>query len=246
MERDVLLGDAVVARGVDVRSRRLSSALEVVAFLAGLLLYIWYFQARARLSWTVLLAMLVASQLLHRESPVALGIRWAGFAECARRYALPVIGAAAAAVVMGDLLHTLRPVSAIRVVGVFVGYTWWALLQQYLLNAFFVTRLSAAFADRYEYAIAPLAGGFFAAAHWPNPLLVYVTLVAGTLAAIVYRRHRNLLFLAFAHALLGTTIWFVVPDSVSHHLRVGPGMWRGGGGHEHACYAEACRRSRTP
>jgi len=45
-------------------------------------------------------------------------------------------------------------------------------------------------------------------------------------AAIAYQRHRNLFFLAFAHALIGTMIWFAVPDTVSHHLRVGPGMRR--------------------
>jgi hypothetical protein len=32
--------------------------------------------------------------------------------------------------------------------------------------------------------------------------------------------------LAFAHALIGTMLWLVVPDTVSHHLRVGPGMRR--------------------
>jgi hypothetical protein len=50
--------------------------------------------------------------------------------------------------------------------------------------------------------------------------------VTGVLAAFIYRRYRNLLFLAVAHALIGTTLWLVVPDSVSHHLRVGPGMSR--------------------
>jgi len=66
----------------------------------------------------------------------------------------------------------------------------------------------------------------FAAAHLPNPLLMGVTLVGGTVAALAYQRYRNLLFLAFAHALIGTMIWFAVPPSVSHNLRVGPGMRR--------------------
>jgi hypothetical protein len=58
-----------------------------------------------------------------------------------------------------------------------------------------------------------------------------VTLVGGTVAAFAYQRHRNLFFLAFAHALIGTMLWLVVPDTVSHHLRVGPGMRRN---HAHA------------
>lgn len=223
MEQDVVLGDVVVPE-VAVGARRLLSALEATGFLVALLLYIWYFQAHARVTWTVLLAMLVASQILHRESPVAMGVRWQGFTDCARAYALPVAAVTVAVLVAGGLLHTLRPVPATHVIAVFVGYTWWALLQQYLLNAFFVTRLTLAFAGRYEFVVAVLAGSFFAAAHLPNVLLVNVTLVAGTISAVAYRRHRNLLFLAIVHAMLGTLIWFAVPDAVSHHLRVGPGM----------------------
>ena len=71
-----------------------------------------------------------------------------------------------------------------------------------------------------------MAGAMFAGAHTPNMLLMGVTFVGGTVAAFAYQRHRNLLFLAFAHALIGTMIWFAVPDTVSHHLRVGPGMRR--------------------
>jgi membrane protease YdiL (CAAX protease family) len=94
------------------------------------------------------------------------------------------------------------------------------------LNGYFANRLSASFDAKYQYLVAPTAGGMFAAAHAPNMLLMGVTLVGGTVAAVAYRRHKNLFFLAFAHALIGTMIWFAVPDTVSHHLRVGPGMRR--------------------
>ena len=238
MEQDVVLGDVVALREDVAGSRRLLSALEAVGFLVALLLYIWYFQAHARMTWTVLLAMLVASQMLHRESPNAMGIRWQGFLACSREYALPVLAVTIAGMGAGGLFRTLRPVPATHVIAVFVGYTWWALLQQYLLNAFFVNRLSSALAGRFEFVVPLLAGSFFAAAHLPNALLVNVTLVAGTFSAVAYRRHRNLLFLAVAHALLGTTIWFAIPDSVSHHLRVGPGMLE----HQHIWSTHISRR----
>ena len=85
----------------------------------------------------------------------------------------------------------------------------------------------------------------FAAAHVPNPLLMGVTLVGGTVAAFAYQRHRNLFFLAFAHALIGTMLWLVVPDTVSHHLRVGPGMRRNARarGAAAAGGASACQRA---
>src|SRR5262249_23369435 len=84
----------------------------------------------------------------------------------------------------------------------------------------------ASFQEKREYLVAPMGGALFAAAHVPNTLLMAVTLVGGTVAAVAYRRHRNLLFLSLAHALIGTTIWLVAPDTVSHLLRVGPGMRR--------------------
>ncbi len=78
-----------------------------------------------------------------------------------------------------------------------------------------------------------MAGAMFAAAHLPNPLLMVVTLIGGAVAAVAYQRHRNLFFLALAHALIGTMLWLVVPDALSHNLRVGPGMLRG---HAHAVH----------
>lgn len=201
-------------------------ALEAGAVFSLLLGYIWYFQARMHRSWMFLLAFVLLSHALRGESPATLGIRLKGFAECARRYALPVLLIALTGAIAGFALDTVRDVPAWRVAGVLIGYCWWALFQQYLLNGYFANRLSASLDARYQFLVAPMAGGMFAAAHAPNMLLMGVTLVGGTVAAIAYQRHRNLLFLAFAHALIGTLIWFAVPDTVSHHLRVGPGMRR--------------------
>ena len=201
-------------------------ALEAGTVFFLLLSYIWYFQARMHRSWMLLFAIVLASHAVRGESPRSLGIRLKGFADCARRYALPVIMIAIAGAIAGFMLDTVRDVAAWRVAGVLIGYCWWALFQQYLLNGYFANRLSASLDARYQFLVAPMAGAMFAGAHAPNMLLMGVTLVGGTVAAIAYQRHRNLLFLAFAHALIGTLIWFAVPDTVSHHLRVGPGMRR--------------------
>ena len=201
-------------------------ALEAGTVFFLLLSYIWYFQARVHWSWVFLLAFVVLSHALRGDTPAALGLRREGFSECARRYTIQVLIVAVAGTVVGFWLDTLRDVAAWRVAGVLIGYCWWALFQQYLLNGYFANRLSASFDDKYQFLVAPLAGAMFAGAHTPNTLLMAVTFVGGTIAAFAYQRHRNLFFLAFAHALIGTMIWFAVPDSVSHHLRVGPGMRR--------------------
>lgn len=194
-------------------------ALEAGTVFLLLLSYIWYFQARIHWSWMILLAVVLLSHALRRESPAELGLRREGFVDCARRFALPVLVVAGAGVVVGFAFDTVRHVEAWRVAVVLTSYCFWALFQQYLLNGYFANRLQASFDTRYQYLVAPMAGAMFAAAHVPNPLLMVVTLIGGTVAAAAYQRHRNLFFLALAHALIGTMLWLVVPDNVSHHLR---------------------------
>jgi CAAX prenyl protease-like protein len=208
------------------------------AFEAGtvfflLLSYIWYFQSRIHWLWAVLLGFVIVSHVIRGESPASLGLRVGGFKECARRFTVPVLLVAATATIAGFALDTLRDVALWRVAGVLAGYCFWALFQQYLLNGYFVNRLHSSLPGRYEYLAVPLGGLLFATAHLPNTLLMVVTGIGGAVAAAAFLRHRNLLFLALAHALIGTTIWFVVPDTVSHHLRVGPGMRRG---HVHSAH----------
>ncbi len=208
-------------------------ALEAGAVFVLLLSYIWYFQALAHSSWMILLAIVLASHAVRGESPSALGLRSEGFVECARRFAIPVFLVAVIGTTLGFAFDTVRHVAVWRVAGVLVGYCFWALFQQYLLNGYFVNRLRASFDTRYQFLVAPMAGAMFAAAHLPNPLLMVVTLIGGAIAAVAYQRHRNLFFLALAHALIGTMLWLVVPDALSHNLRVGPGMLRG---HAHAVH----------
>jgi hypothetical protein len=53
-----------------------------------------------------------------------------------------------------------------------------------------------------------------------------VTLPLGWYATQLYRRTCNLYLLGMVHALVGLLLFLVVPDSISHHLRVGPGWFR--------------------
>jgi membrane protease YdiL (CAAX protease family) len=204
-------------------------ALEAGTVFFLLLSYIWYFQTRVHWSWMILLGLVLLSHAIRGESPVDLGLRKAGFRDCMRKFAIPVVLVAATGTILGFALDTVRDVEPWRVVGVLSGYCFWALFQQYLLNGYFVNRIHASFHATHEYVVALIGGALFAAAHVPNTLLMVVTLIGGTVAAAAYLRHRNLLFLAFAHALIGTMLWLVVPDTVSHHLRVGPGMRRAHG-----------------
>src|SRR5690242_9713894 len=83
-------------------------ALEAGTVFFLLLSYIWYFQARMHRSWMILLAVVLLSHAVRGESPSSLGLRLKGFAECARRYAVPVLMIAVAGAIAGFALDTVR------------------------------------------------------------------------------------------------------------------------------------------
>jgi hypothetical protein len=101
------------------------------------------------------------------------------------------------------------------------AYLPWGVLQQYMLNGYFLNRFDRALPPS---ASAWLTAVLFGAVHTPNWFLMAVGLVGGWCATQVYRRHRNLYFLGIAHATIGFLLFVTVPDSVSHHLNIGPGQ----------------------
>jgi membrane protease YdiL (CAAX protease family) len=101
-------------------------------------------------------------------------------------------------------------------------YLPWGLFQQYLLNGFCLTRLEIALPQR---GAALAAAALFSAIHAPNWFLMLVTFGAGYAAARLYTSYRNLYFLGLAHGTVGVLLFLVVPDSISHHLVIGPGWF---------------------
>jgi membrane protease YdiL (CAAX protease family) len=96
-------------------------------------------------------------------------------------------------------------------------------LQQYILNGYFLNRFDALFSSR---AASLTTAALFGVAHTPNWFLMSVTFVGGYYSTLFYRQHRCLYVLGLAHGLIGFLIFLVVPDSLTHHLRVGPGWFR--------------------
>ena len=121
----------------------------------------------------------------------------------------------------GLLLNTTRRMAADQAFLALFAYLPWGVLQQYMLNGYFLNRFDRAFSPR---ASAWLTAVLFGVAHTPNWFLMAVALVGGWCATQVYRRHRNLYFLGIAHATIGFLLFVTVPDSISHHLDIGPGL----------------------
>ena len=88
-----------------------------------------------------------------------------------------------------------------------VLYFPWALLQQYVFQFFLFGRLLYLLPSAVAVGITALV---FAAVHYPRVPIMAATLIAGTVWALIYRRHRTLLPLAASHALLGATMHYWV------------------------------------
>lgn len=193
------------------------SAAESGSVFGLLLLYIWWIRPIFPHFWVLLVAAVLVSHVVRRETPERLGFRVAGFRDCVVRYGAWVVGVAAALIGIGAGFHSLRDITfrwASINFGVYLG---WGLFQQYVLNGYFVNRFV-----RFTESAASLGAFVFALAHLPNWLLMIAAGPGGYFAARVYLRYRNLYFLGIAHGVLGFVLYVVVPDSISHHLYVGP------------------------
>jgi hypothetical protein len=198
------------------------AGLEVLVIFLLIVIYIWRLRFRHPYSWMPILLLVFASHLYHRETLGALGLGWKNlrrdFAAISVVLALPALGLLAS----GLMFHTIREVSWLGAVSSFALYCCWGLFQQCLLNAYFVNRCSA-FLPGSRHATVPLVvGTLFSVVHLPNWFLMLVALPGGYLCARFYVKHRNLYPLALAHGVIGFLIYLTVPDTISHHLYVGP------------------------
>lgn len=202
---------------------KLSYLLDALGFSAVVALYIWRWQSASPRSWWVIAVCLGLSILLRRDTPKTLGWRADNLWPSARR-AFPFFLVASLSIcgigLFLGMLHRL-PVHLIEFRR-FTGYLAFCLLQQVGLNSFVTNRLLTYFGR--PWPAAALAGVLFAALHWPNPVLVPLTLIGGIAMAWLFSRDRNILPLALGQAILGALIWWAFPLAWHHSMRVGPGF----------------------
>lgn len=204
-----------------MRGLRQLAVLEPAVLFAAIMGYIWIWRASHPRLWIAILASLFVSHMMHREGARQLGFGRQSLSECAHRFAPLLAVLALVMLTAGILLNTTRRMPPDQAFLALFAYLPWGLLQQYMLNGYFLNRFDRAFSPRTS---AWLTAVLFGAVHTPNLFLMAVALAGGWCATQVYRRHRNLYFLGIAHATIGFLLFVTVPDSVSHHLRVGPGM----------------------
>jgi hypothetical protein len=140
------------------------------------------------------------------------------------------VGSAIAATVtlVAAEVGTLHGLSGARQPLLHAGmYITWAIVQQWIQQAFFFVRLERLLHRGVLASFA--AAAMFGLAHVPNPVLVPVTFLGGWLLSELYRHHRSVLPLGIAHGLVGLALAVAVPDQINHHMRVGLGylLYRG-------------------
>jgi membrane protease YdiL (CAAX protease family) len=102
-------------------------------------------------------------------------------------------------------------------------YLIWALVQEFILQSFFFTRLEELFGSS---TAVWVTATFFAAVHLPNMVLTTFTLIAGLFFCEMFRRYRSIYLLGIVHTVLGLTLSATIPASLLYHLRVGIGFLR--------------------
>lgn len=201
--------------------RRAWEAGELAVGYGLILAVIW--TPRPVQSWLYWTALAWVALSISRSFPgwKAMGFSISGFWRSLWIVGLALLLAGVAAVV-ASRLHTLHhPGGAVAWVRSFGGYAVWALVQQLLLQGYFLLRLLRLVPNANFAAI--LAATIFALAHLPNPILTPVTLLWGLAACFVFLRFRNLWTLAMAHAIFGICLAVTIPAPVLHNMRVGLG-----------------------
>jgi len=166
----------------------------------------------------------VITTVRSRTSAAELGLRFSGMRRCLWIVAVAAL-LAAAGVWIAVREHTFHAVFRHHAVEwSFLAYIVWALMQQFILQDFFLLRLLRITPARSGAVIA--AAVLFAIAHIPNPLLVVATLVWGVAACALFLRYRNLYMLGVAHAIFGMCLAVTIPAAIQHDMRVGIGYLR--------------------
>ena len=206
-------------------AKQWSCLAEALAFPAFVGWYIWKLQADAPWTGWVMLVWLLGSYLARKDSQKTIGWRadnlWPATQRAAIFFGASFVMTFAVGVCLGMLHRSAHHVIEPRRIGSYLAF---CVLQQVALNSLVMNRLLTAFGGRIGTAAA-VAGLLFGALHWPNPVLVPVTLAGGIAMSWLFGKERNIVPLAVGQAVLGSLIWWAFPLAWHHSMRVGPGYW---------------------
>lgn len=198
--------------------------LELAVGYGLILATVWTANPAQRILYWLAFAWIVATTWLRREGWTALGLGREGLLRSLWIIGVALLFSALAIFFASQAhrLHRLHGPTPLLLHG--WGYIVWSLMQQFLLQSYFLLRLLRLLPDK----AAPIivAAGIFSLAHLPNPVLTPITFIWGIIACVLFLRYRNIYALGVAHGIMGLCIAVTVPNSLHHHMRVGLGYLR--------------------
>jgi len=202
-------------------TRRPALAAEVTLVFVLILTQLWF--VGEVLSFFVLLPLgvILVSWVVRKESFETLGLSQFAFKGFGRLWLFLAAGVVIVLIVgvYGNPGFFRSGSFPIGVVLRFISYLIPALVQQILLNGYFVNRMHSVTNHRTRTTL--LVGILFGIVHLPNPVLVVLTLYGGMISAYFFVRSRNVYPLAVAHAALAAVAYCTLPQEWHHGFRVG-------------------------
>lgn len=212
---------ASVCAAAESPGRRALDVFEILFGLGLILVVIWTPRPLQHWLYFATLGWFIISITSSFEGWKAMGCCVAGFWRSSWVVGVAVIIAGIAtwfAASYHTLHHPGRPFAWVLTFG---GYAVWALIQQLLLQGYFLARLLRLLPNPKTAAL--LTAIVFALAHLPNPILTPLTLIWGLTACLIFIQSRNVYPLAIAHAIFGICVAITIPASILHNMRVGLG-----------------------
>ena len=205
----------------DTKRSKRRDLVELCIGYALILIVIWTPRPWQRPLYIATAVYLAAVLVISFTGWKQMGLTTVNLARSSWLVGVALLGAAIA-MVLAARMHTLQwPGGPMSFLKRYLGYAIWAVIQQVLLQVFFLARLLRLLRGPRSAALA--AAAIFSLAHLPNPILTVCAFVWGIAACLLFLRYRNLVPLAVTHAILGITLAMTVPGPVIRNMRVGLG-----------------------
>jgi membrane protease YdiL (CAAX protease family) len=201
--------------------RRIVGSFEITLVLLLILVQIRFIGEALSFFALLPLGVVVASWVLRKDSFESLGLAHFSFKGFARLWLLLAAGVIVVLIVgaygnPGFFRNRGFPLgTTLR----FISYLIPALLQQVLLDGYFVNRVHSLTRNRISTTV--FIGILFSIVHLPNPVLVVLTLYGGMISAYFFVKSRNVYPLAVAHAALAAVAYCALPQAWHHGFRIG-------------------------